>query len=197
MTVDLLWMRHGTCDDGLCRPGAHARPASPLSILGAVEAGVVARELRDHRWRPALVVSSPLRRAQQTAAIVARVLRASLADPIDTFTEWRAPRCVLGRPPRQYPAEYLAWRNHRERDPDRALPGGESLRAFARRAAEAAAAADDLAAEHGAVLVVSHRLLIGAVTAQRRGCADPVDVFRAASSFRLNPARLWATPLQE
>ena len=37
MSLAALWMRHGTCGDGLYRPGAHARPDSSLTIVGAVE----------------------------------------------------------------------------------------------------------------------------------------------------------------
>lgn len=192
MTPAALWMRHGTCDDGLCHPGAHARPNTPLTIAGVVEAELAARELHKYRWQPALIAFSPLRRARQTAAIVADVLGAKLAEPITAFAEWQAPHCVLGRTASEYPPDYLTWRRERGQDPDSALPGGESLRAFAERAAEAAAIAGDLATESGPVLIVSHRLLIGAVAALHRGYRHPADIFGYASDFRLAPARVWA-----
>lgn len=192
MNPAALWMRHGTCNDGLRRPGAHARPGSPLTNEGTIEAEVTARELHKHRWQPALIASSPLRRARQTAAIVAEMLDCRLADPINAFAEWRAPDCVLGLTPRQYPPDYSAWRNQRAHNPDSALPGGESLRAFAERALEAKTIARDLAIEHGPVLIVSHRLLIGAVAALHRGDHHPADIFGYASDFRLGPAHLWA-----
>jgi probable phosphoglycerate mutase len=185
-------MRHGTCDDGLCRPRAHARPDSPLTIGGIVEAELTAHELRRHRWQPSLIVPSPLRRARQTASIVARTFGARVAEPIATFAEWRAPLCVLGRTPAQYPPEYVAWREQRTNDVDSALMGGESLRAFAERAAKASAMAHELATQHGPVLVVSHRLLIGAVVAIHRGHRQPAEIFGFASDFRLAPAHLWA-----
>ncbi len=188
----VVWMRHGTCDDGLCRPGAHARPGSPLTLAGMVEAELSARRLAERKWKPALVVSSPLRRAHQTASIVALVLEAHLASPAAVFTEWQAPHCVLGRTPADYPPDYLAWRSRRDQQPNSALPGGESLHAFANRAAEADAVARVLAAKHGAVLIVSHRLLIGGVAATHAGHRDPPVVFRLASDFRLPPAQLWA-----
>ncbi|MGI9001213.1 MAG: histidine phosphatase family protein [Pseudonocardia sp.] len=197
MTPAALWMRHGTCDDGLCRPGAHARPDSPLAVVGIVEAELTARELHTHRWQPVLIASSPLRRAQQAAAIVAAALDTRLAEPISAFAEWRAPHCVLGLAPSQYPPDYIAWRNERAHNPDSALPGGESLRAFAERALEAATTARDLAAEHGPVLIVSHRLLIGAVAALHHGYRHPADIFGYASDFRLAPAHLWAAPSGE
>jgi probable phosphoglycerate mutase len=194
MTPAALWMRHGTCDDGLCRPGAHARPGSPLTIAGTVEAELTARELHHHRWQPALIASSSLRRARQTAAIVADALNTRLAEPISALAEWQAPHCVLGLAPSQYPPDYTTWREQRADNPDSALPGGESLRAFAERAFEAATVAHDLATEHGPVLIVSHRLLIGAVTALHHGHRHPADIFGYASDFRLAPAHLWAPP---
>lgn len=194
MNPTALWMRHGTCNDGLCRPGAHARPGSPLTIAGTVEGEVTARELHKHRWQPALIGSSPLRRARQTATLVAEMLDCRLADPISAFAEWRAPHCVLGLAPGQYPPDYSAWRNQRAYNPDSALPGGESLRAFAERAHEATTIARDLVIEHGPVLIVSHRLLIGAMAALHRGDHHPTDIFGYASDFRLRPAGLWAPP---
>ncbi|MGH3466584.1 MAG: histidine phosphatase family protein [Thermocrispum sp.] len=187
-------MRHGTCDDGLCRPGAHARPDSPLTIAGTVEVGLTARVLRQHLWQPTVVASSPLRRARQTAGIVAGTLGVRLAQPVAEFAEWRAPYCVLGLTTTKYPPEYVIWREQRTHDPDSALPGGESLRVFTERAHEAAAVARDLATEHGPALVVSHRLLIGAIAALHRGHRRPTDIFGFASNFRLAPSRLWAPP---
>lgn len=197
MTVAALWMRHGTCHDGFSRPGAHARPGSPLTVTGTVEAELAARELREHGWQPALITSSPLRRARQTAVVAADALGASLAGPIDASAEWQAPYCVLGRAPGQYPPDYLTWREQRERDTDSALPGGESLRAFAERAAEATTIAHDLATEHGPVLIVSHRLLIGAVAALHQGYRHPAEIFRYAKGFHLGPTHLWPAPPRE
>lgn len=196
MTPAILWMRHGTCGDGLCRPRAHARPDSPLTIGGMVEAELTAHELHRQHWLPTLVVPSPLRRAQQTAAVVAHTLGVEPADPVDAFAEWRAPYCVLGRAPEQYPPEYQAWREHRVQQPDLALLGGDSLHAFAERAGEALSFARELAAQHARVLIVSHRLLIGAVAAVSLGYRQPADIFTIAIDFHLGPARLWA-PRQE
>lgn len=194
MNLAALWMRHGTCDDGLCHPGAHARPDSPLTIGGTVEVELTARELHKHRWQLTLVASSPLRRARQTASIVASTLGARLTQSVTAFAEWQAPHCVLGRTATQYPPDYLIWRDQRAHEPDSALPGGESLRAFAERALEAATIARDLATENGPVLIVSHRLLIGAISALHHGYRHPADIFGFANDFRLAPAHLWAPP---
>lgn len=187
-----LWMRHGTCDDGFRRPEAHARPGSPLTIAGAAEAELAARNLHEHHWQPQLIVSSPLRRARQTASIVAGALDTCLAEPISAFAEWQAPHCVLGRTPSQYPPDYITWREQRANKPDSALTGGESLGAFTQRARDAAAIANALTTENGPVLIVSHRLLIGAVAALQRGHQDPGDIFSYARNFRLAPAQTWA-----
>jgi broad specificity phosphatase PhoE len=196
MTPSVLWMRHGTCHDGLRHPAAHARPDSPLTAGGARGAERTARHLHHHGWRPALVTSSHLRRARHTAQIAARVVGTHLAQPEPVFAEWQAPHCVLGRSAAQYPTAYRTWRDQRASRPDSALPGGESLRRFAERAAQAATAAHRLTAEHGPVLIVSHRLLIGAVAALHLGYRDAADIFRYASDFHLTPAHLWA-PNQE
>ncbi|MFC3520153.1 histidine phosphatase family protein [Streptomonospora nanhaiensis] len=185
-------MRHGTCEDGLNRPQAHPHPDSPLSVRGAIEAETAAHSMRSRYEPPVLVIPSPLRRARQTAAIVASALGARLGAPIGAFTEWTAPTCVLGRTPEEYPGEYRAWRNQRAQDTRCALPGGESLHAFSTRAQSAATIADDLVSGHGPVLIVSHRLLIGAVAALHLGSRDPVAVFESAKGFRLDPSHLWA-----
>lgn len=192
LTPAVLWMRHGTSDDGLCRPRAHARPGSPLTIGGAIEVERIARSLVRHRWQPSAIASSPLRRTRQTATIAASLLDVPtvLSDP--SLQEWRAPHCVVGLAPEQYPPKYLAWREHRARHTDTALPGGESLQVFAERAVDAATLATGLAAEYGNVLMVSHRLLIGAVAAIYEGHQAPADLFQHASGFRLLPAQVWA-----
>lgn len=194
MTPPVLWMRHGTCTDGLRHPRAHARPDSPLTTQGALEAETTARNLRSHAEPPTLVIPSPLRRAHHTAAIAANSLGARLGKPIDAFTEWKAPYCALGRTPDEYPDNYRAWRQQRAHKSDSALPGGESLRAFTDRALNAATTADEHATEHGPVLIVSHRLLIGAVAVLHLGRRDPIDIFDCAKGFRLDPAQLWAPP---
>ena len=92
MSLAALWMRHGTCGDGLYRPGAHARPDSSLTIVGAVETMRTVRELHKRRCHPTLVVSSPLRRARQTAAVVACTSGTQLGEPIRADAAGAAPR---------------------------------------------------------------------------------------------------------
>lgn len=188
-------MRHGTCDDGLCRPEAHARPGSPLTVLGEAEVALTARRLAESGRRPALILGSPLRRAVSSVRVLLEVLgECPCLAPDPLFAEWAAPDCVRGQNPRQYPAEYLEWQQIREADPRSALPGGESLAALQARAVSARHRAHELAARHGHVLVVSHRVFVGSVSAVAARVTDPVVAFRLARDFRLPAAATWADP---
>lgn len=191
MSDAAIWMRHGTCRDGLHQPPIHARPDSQLTHVGAAQAGLAAADLRRLPVRPNLVVSSTLRRAVETATVVATVLHAATAAPAPAFDEWRAPDCVLGLASERYPDPYVRWRQQRDLRPNSALPGGESIREFAERAAEAAGLAQELAIEHGAIVIVSHRLLIGAVAGLNQGIRNPAHLFRFATEFPLAPAGRW------
>jgi len=193
MTSTILWTRHGTCADARRRLGAHARPTSPLTLLGAYQAIRVADEIAGSADA---VVSSTLLRARSTARIVADRTGLALlpADPV--FDEWHAPACVLGLAPAQYPDAYKDWKRHRAQNPDDALPGGESLTAFRDRAIDAIQSAECLERTHGRLVVVSHRLLIGAVTALCSGTHDAAEVFDAARAFILKPAALHVHDLE-
>lgn len=115
-------------------------------------------------------------RARESAVVVAAVLGLPEVEPEPLVAEWRAPHCVLGLASDEYPAEYQDWRQHRADDIDSALPGGESLRPFAVRAAEAAMVMAGRA-EGRSILVVSHRVLIGAVAALAQGNRQPAVIF--------------------
>lgn len=185
-----VWMRHGVCRDGEHRPHAHARPDSALIARGAAQAANRAREMLDGLLRPVTVLCSPLPRAQDTARVVATVLGGTVRPPSDVLAEWRAPSCVLGLGPAEYPPEYRSWREARLDQPNTALPGGESIAAFASRARLAVDMADEAAASC-TVVVCSHRLLIGAVAALAHGLDDPAALFSAACSFPLAYASTW------
>lgn len=191
-----LWMRHGTCVDGLLRPDTHAQPDSPLTHRGLLETQRAARHLERDHWIPHLILTSPLPRTQQTGQLLADLLGTPPPRPEPIFTEWRAPDCVLGLSAKSYPAVYRAWRERRAHRIDTALPGGESLRTFAARARDAHALTDDLAAHYGRVLLVSHRVLIGAVAALHHERHQPAELFEHAVRFPLAPGHLWASPTQ-
>ncbi|GAB3866042.1 histidine phosphatase family protein [Dactylosporangium cerinum] len=190
-STDVIWMRHGTCTDGRERPDAHARPGSPLHPDGLAQVTAAARSLVREGWRPALIITSPLPRAAASAAAVGLVADRTEIHQDDLLREWAAPACVLGRGPSDYSPEYLAWRSTRLVNVDTALPGGESLRSLRDRAVSASARINSLAQQYGAVLVVSHQVLIGCVAAAGAGVHDVAEVFEHARTFRLEPAGLW------
>jgi probable phosphoglycerate mutase len=125
-----------------------------------------------------------------SAEILAALLDVPLATPNPLYAEWRAPDCVLGKEPEEYPFEYQTWRTHRLREPDSTLAGGESLRALYERATAASAILGH-AGEGNTALIVSHRVFIGAVAAITAGASCPQDVFQAACRFTLAPAGIW------
>lgn len=186
------WIRHGTCLDGLSRPRAHARPDSPLTPLGMIGLLDTARTLADLGERPCLVLSSPLPRATSSAHLLATAWGAPVAHPRAMFSEWRAPTCVLGRCPEEYPTEYRQWRARRNRDPDAVLPGGESLRSLARRSRLALATARAIADRQGTIAVVSHRVLIGCVRALAQTSHTPQELFTRACQIDLPSAGIWS-----
>ncbi|MEU8069375.1 histidine phosphatase family protein [Micromonospora sp. NPDC049151] len=185
-----LWIRHGTSLDGITRPHAHARPDTPLTARGAAQIAATAHALHDCGVWPAIVLTSPHPRAATSAEILAALLGVPLAAPSPLYAEWRAPDCVLGKGPDEYPSEYQTWRTDRLRDPDSALAGGESLSALHERAM-AAATVPENPGEENTALIVSHRVLIGAVAAITAGASSPQDVFQAARRFTLAPAGIW------
>lgn len=196
MTPNLAWMRHGACEDGVRRPDAHARPESRLSPRGRRQAARTAKELVDSGITDGVVTSSTLVRARSTAQIVADITGLTLLSPNPLFDEWRAPTCVLGRAPAQYPDAYLSWRLLRSTAPETALPGGESLVDFSRRAGDALTQALLLAEQASFAIVVSHRLLIGAVAALHNGGTAPAKTFEHARNYTLPPAAIAANQLE-
>ncbi len=147
----LLMLRHGQTEHSAQRRYS-GRAALPLTELGQRQAAAAAARLA-HTNGVAAVVSSPLRRARQTAQPVADALGVPLTvhdGLIETdFGVW----------------EGLTFAEARERDPDLhtrwltdtsvAPPGGESMDAVHRRVRRVR---DQLISEHGAatLIVVSH-----------------------------------------
>lgn len=183
-----IWFRHGTCEDGLRRPRAHARPDSPHTEQGEHE---VIAAAASHDEAVALILTSPLPRAVASAIILGKHWRVPVAPPDELLAEWRAPTCVLGREPAEYPPAYLSWRRRRLTEPDSSLPGGESLRALRDRAASAREHVQTLADRIGTIAVVSHRVFIGCIAARSAGVDDPAEMFMFARTFGIRPAGSW------
>lgn len=155
----LLIVRHGQTQanaDGLIL----GRADPPLTDLGRRQAAALANGLP----APARVVSSPLRRARETAA--------AFGVPVQADERWIELDygAMDGTPAASVPDDLWArWRA----DPDFAPPGGESLRALGARVRESC---EELAAEasEGDVVVVTHVSPVKAAVAWALGVADEV-----------------------
>ncbi len=159
-------LRHGEADYGLIRdrkwPGATADLA-PLTALGIRQAAQAARQLA--ALGATQIVSSPMTRALQTAAIVA----SSLGIPVEVefdLREW-------------LPDDTFSWRSHADvvaavDDLDRCggeWPAGQRRRweplSLVRKRAMAALARSAAQLDDGAVLVAAcHEMVIRAVTGE-------------------------------
>jgi len=165
----IVLVRHGETDAN--RAGVLLGRADPsLNDLGRTQVAAVARALADGR-RPIAVVTSPLRRARETAAEIA-----SQWD-LDVEVEQRLVEIDYGEwDERGFgdvpPAELARWRA----DPEFAPPGGESL---ASATARAGACAEELLERAGddLVVAVSHVSPIKGAVAWTLG-ADPGVAWR-------------------
>lgn len=163
----LLLARHG--QTGLNAEGRLAgRLDVPLTELGGMQARSLAAAI-SARGTPSRVVSSPLRRATQTAS--------ELGMPVEVDDRWIELDYGTydgARPDEVPPVVWDAWR----RDTAFAPPGGESLRAVGERVR---AACDELARRSGpdeVVAVFSHVSPIKLAVAWALGVDD-------ASSWRM------------
>ncbi len=83
---ELFVVRHGEAE-GNAKGLAQGRLPFPLTARGRAQAGQIAGMMRALGWRPDLVVTSPLRRAFETAEIVAASAGFPAPLPDDAFTE--------------------------------------------------------------------------------------------------------------
>ncbi len=166
-----LLLRHGQTD--LSVQGRFAgRGDIPLTSVGVQQAVAVGKRLAGRSVD--LVVSSPLRRARDTARAVAAARSSPVVvddDLAETdFGDWEGLTfaAVMAR----WPAELTAWQG----DADIAPPGGESFAAVARRVN---GALDRLLAEHAGqtIVVVSHVTPIKTLVC-RALLAPPAAMFR-------------------
>ncbi len=156
--ADIWLMRHGTYEGH--RPGYHAPLDAPLTAEGRAEA----RRSLPLPEGVTAIVTSPVLRARQTAAELARLTGLPIIATSPLLAEWRAPSIVLGHTPDTYPPAYRAWREHRLAHPSLRCGDGESLTDLYSRATRCAAFLRHTADEHGSLLVVSHTLLLGVLT---------------------------------
>ena len=130
MPTTLYLIRHGETDANVAGVWQGSTD-SPLNARGEAQARALARRLADEALPIIAIYTSPLQRARQTAAIIARALGdvPVISDPgLAEFHlgEWE------GLSYEQLRDEKRLWARMAE-DPDFAPPGGESPRAFAMR----------------------------------------------------------------
>lgn len=145
----IVLVRHGTTDQNL-RGLLLGRADPPLAPEGVDQARALGAALAKE-GAPTRIVSSPLRRARETAETMASVWGMDVDDEPGLiemdYGEWD--ERALVEIPRDV---WRAW----HADPDFAPPGGESLRDVQERVSACVATLAREAAEHGTIIAVSH-----------------------------------------
>lgn len=150
----LLLVRHGaTAHTAERRYSGSTGANPPLSALGEQQAAAVAARLAREAGPVAAVVSSPVRRAHQTAGTVAAALGLAVEtdDDLREIDFGDLEGLTGAEIEQQHPGLLAGWRA----DAELATPGGESV---AEVAARVAAARDRVARRHaeGTLVLVSH-----------------------------------------
>jgi probable phosphoglycerate mutase len=180
MRGTIFLMRHGL--DGDSAAGRdHTSPAAELTALGRQQIIATAKSISG--VAPITIVSSTLRRARESAQILAEHLR--LSEPISRadLDEWRAPSCVLGKGPEDYPSEYLIWQRQRATNPDSRCDDGETIREFYSRGTSATRQIGSLLSKPDPLLILSHKLMLELLWLTFRGISiDPCTAFRRCAN---------------
>ncbi|MEQ4719712.1 bifunctional RNase H/acid phosphatase [Nonomuraea sp. B19D2] len=130
VATSLLLLRHGETELSVERRFS-GRGDAELTPNGLAQAAAAAERLSREPYRPDVIISSPLKRARQTAEAVAQ--RTGLDIEVDEdlreldFGAWEGH--TFTEVQRHWPAELAAWLA----DPETAPPGGESFASTARR----------------------------------------------------------------
>ncbi|MFI7698989.1 bifunctional RNase H/acid phosphatase [Nonomuraea sp. NPDC049480] len=130
VATSLLLLRHGETELSVERRFSGLGDPE-LTPNGLAQAAAAAERLSREPYRPDVIVTSPLKRARQTAAAVAE--RTGLDVEVDDdlreadFGAWEGH--TFTEVQRKWPAELAAWLA----DPEAAPPGGESFATTARR----------------------------------------------------------------
>jgi broad specificity phosphatase PhoE len=171
--IDLV--RHAQDESARAVPGYHPRPDSPLTELGTNAARDAAGRLTTDYVG---IVYSPIHRAHETAKLFAEVSGIPLLAEISHLSEWRPPSCVYGKTPEEYDEDYRRWRYQRTEKPELAYQDGESLLDLHHRASLAVSEVKRLADKHGALLVVSHKVILGVML---HLASKPAEAFQRAT----------------
>lgn len=175
MTTELILIRHGETAWNLERR-MQGQTDTPLSDRGRAQAAAVGQRLAQHPF--SALYSSDLTRAWDTAAAIARAhvrqheirrepsLRERTFGILEGLTHDEMAR--------RYPEEHTRFSM---RDPDYAVPGGESPRQFFTRSL---ACLENIARAHAdeCVVVVTHGLVLDSLHRAARGL--PLDARREA-----------------
>jgi broad specificity phosphatase PhoE len=170
----ILWARHGENVANLTRTFSYRVFDGDLTDLGRMQAAQLAGRLA--AGEPiSQIVCSPLRRARQTAEIVAQRLGLPIRTELDDLRELNV-GALDGRSDEQawgiYDSVLAAWQDGQTTV---RFPGGEDLeelRARIRRALTAVTSASD-AADGGASLVVAHGGALRAALPELTGVPEP------------------------
>ena len=171
--TELILIRHGETAWNRERR-MQGQTDTPLSDVGRAQAEAVGQRLARHRF--AALYSSDLARAWDTAAAIARAsgheIRREPALRERTFGVFEG--LTYDEMARRYPAEHARFS---ARDPEYAVPGGESPRQFFERTL---ACMEGIAAAHAGecVVVVTHGLVLDTLYRAARGM--PLDAKREA-----------------
>jgi phosphohistidine phosphatase len=71
--LDLYLLRHGDAGKGMAGAGGNSGDV-PLTIVGREEIAIIARSVKDLNLKFSAIITSPLKRAVQSAKIIAKVL---------------------------------------------------------------------------------------------------------------------------
>jgi broad specificity phosphatase PhoE len=170
----ILWARHGENVANLTRTFSYRVFDGDLTDLGRLQAAQLAERLA--AGEPiSQIVCSPLRRARQTAEIVARRLRLPIRAELDDLRELNV-GALDGRSDEQawgiYDSVLAAWKDGQTAV---RFPGGEDcqeLRVRIRRALAAVTSASG-AADGGLSLVVAHGGALRAALSALTGVPEP------------------------
>ncbi|MET7800489.1 histidine phosphatase family protein [Streptomyces decoyicus] len=183
--ADIWLMRHGAYEGH--RPGYHA----PFDAMLTGEGREQVRRSLPLPDGIVGIVTSPVPRARQTTGLIARLTGLPIVATSRLLAEWHAPSIILGRTRDAYSPAYRAWREKRLANPSLRFEDGESLTDLHTRAGHCADFLHHNAQQHGPLLAVSHKILLGMLTRLQEG---PTAFTSAASApWPFTERRLFTT----
>ena len=181
--MKLLLIRHGE-SVGNAEGRMQGQFDSPLNDRGRDQARALLARLQGEGWKPSVLYSSDLRRAVETAGILATGLGAPVT--LDARLREYDIGVLSGVVWREVEVLYPElWRRLQQRDESSAIPGEEGLAAFHRRLSSAAAGILAAHQQDEIVAVVAHGGTLGMILVYLLRVAP-----RRPSPFRFDNASL-------